>query len=220
MPATLASGMTPAVKISAAWCAAVLVAVIAGAFRTPGDLPPIAMGLAVVTPPAIAIWFAFTSERFRAWARSLDLGFLTMLQTWRVVGVAFLALAAAGSLPDGFAVPAGIGDVVVGVTAPLAALYLIGRSRLRQRVYLAWTAFGVLDLITAVALGLLHSGSRIGLLATPISMDPMEELPMVLIPAFGVPLTLVLHLISVINLTGVRGSTARASRLAPATRPE
>lgn len=152
-----------------------------------------------------------------------------MLQTWRIVGVAFLALATVGSLPDGFAVPAGIGDVVVGVTAPLAALYLIGRSRLRQRIYLAWTAFGALDLITAVTLGVLYSDSRIGLLATPINTDLMEELPMVLIPAFGVPFTLVLHLISVINvsaspdtvsLNGVRGSTARASHLCPATRPE
>jgi hypothetical protein len=82
------------------------------------------------------------------------------------------------------------------------ALYAIGRDRLRQRIYLAWTAFGALDLVTAVALGVLYSDSRIGLLATDVSTDLMEDLPMVLIPAFGVPFTLVLHLVSLINLPG------------------
>jgi hypothetical protein len=197
----LARSLKPAVGVSVAWCAAVLVAVFAGVFHTPGDLPPVAMGLAVVTPPAIAIWAAFTSARFRVWARSLDLRFLTLLQAWRIAGLAFLALAATGSLPDGFAVPAGIGDVAVGVTAPLVALYVIGRGRLGQRVYLAWTVFGVLDLVNAVALGVLHSDSRIGLLATDVNTSLMEELPMVLIPAFGVPFTLVLHLIALVNLT-------------------
>jgi hypothetical protein len=206
----LAGSATPAVWVSLAWCAAVLAAAIAGVFHTPGDLPPVAIGLAVVIPPAVAGWFALTSERFRAWARSLDLHFLTMLQTWRVVGLAFLALAATGSLPDGFAVPAGSGDLAVGVTAPLVALYAIGRNRLGRRIYLGWTAFGALDLVNAVALGVLYSDSRIGLLATDVSTDLMEELPMVLIPAFGVPFTLVLHLISVINLTG--DSAVRTAR--------
>lgn len=194
--------MTPAVWVSFAWCIAVVAAAVTGVFHTPGDLPPVAIGLAVVAPPAIAIWCAFTSERFRVWARSLDLRFLTLLQTWRVVGLAFLALAAAGSLPDGFAVPAGVGDVAVGVTAPLVALYVIGRGRLGQRIYLAWTAFGALDLVTAVALGVLYTDSRIGLLSTDVGTDLMEQLPMVLIPTFGVPFTLVLHLISLINVTG------------------
>lgn len=209
----LAGSLTSAVRISAAWCAAILAAAAAGVFHTPGNLPPVTLGLAVAVPPGIAIWRAITSERIRAWARSLDLGFLTLLQTWRVVGLAFLALAATGSLPDGFAIPAGIGDVTIGVTAPLVALYVIGRSRLGQRIYLVWTAFGVLDLITAVALGVLYSDSRIGLLATVPSTDLMDQLPMVLIPAFGVPLTLVLHLISLINVTG-NGATAAGSRTA------
>jgi hypothetical protein len=204
----LAASLTPAVRISVAWCAAVLAAAVAGVFHTPGDLPPVALGLAVAVPPGIAIWRALTSERFRAWARSLDLRYLTLLQTWRVVGLAFLALAATGSLPDGFAVPAGVGDVAIGVTAPLVALYAIGRKRLERRIYLAWTAFGVLDLITAVALGVLYSDSRVGLLATGLGTDLMEALPMVLIPAFGVPLTLVLHLISLINLTAAGSRTA------------
>jgi hypothetical protein len=73
--------------------------------------------------------------------------------------LAFLALAAAGSLPDGFAVPAGSGDVAVGLAAPLVALSLIGRGRLGQRIYLAWTAFGAFDLV-AFVLHLISWGQR------------------------------------------------------------
>jgi hypothetical protein len=204
----VAGSLTSAVRISVTWCAAVLAAAVVGVFHTPGDLPPVALGLAATAPPGIALWLALTSERFRTWARSLDLGFLTLLQTWRVVGLAFLALAATGSLPNGFAVPAGVGDVAIGVTAPLVALHAIGRGRFGRRVYLAWTAFGVLDLVTAVALGVLHSDSQVGLLATDVSTDAMEGLPMVLIPAFGVPFTLVLHLISWLNVTAAGSRTA------------
>lgn len=201
-PSPPAEAITRAVWISVGWFAVVLVAAVAGAFHTPGDLPPVAIGLAVAVPPVIAVWRAFRSERFRAWARSLDLGFLTLLQTWRVGGLAFLALAATHSLPDGFAVPAGLGDVAVGMTAPLVALYVVGRGRAGRRAYLAWTAFGILDLVNAVTMGVLYSDSRIGLLATGVTTDLMEQLPMVLIPAFGVPFTLVLHVVSLVNLTG------------------
>jgi hypothetical protein len=196
-----AGAVTHAVWISIAWFVAVFAAAIAGVFHTPSDVPPVPIGLAVAIPPAIAIWRAVSSKRFRTWARSLDLRFLTLLQTWRVGGLAFLALAATQALPDGFAVPAGLGDVAVGVTAPLVALYVIGRGRTWRRIYLAWTTFGILDLINAVALGVLFSNSPIGLLATDPTTDLMADVPMILIPAFGVPFTLVLHLITLINIT-------------------
>jgi hypothetical protein len=200
--------LTPAVWFCAAWFVVVLVAAVVGVFHTPGDLPPVAIGLAVVAPPAIAAWQALVSERFRAWARSLDLGFLTILQTWRIAGFTFLALAATRALPEGFAIPAGLGDVAVGLTAPVVALYVVGQGRTRKGIYVAWATFGILDLVNAVTLGMLHSDSRIGLLATDVSTDLMEEMPMVLIPAFGVPLTLVLHVIALVNLSG-RSSAIR-----------
>lgn len=193
--------LTPAVLVSAAWFVVVFVAATAGAFRASGDGPPVAVALAVVVPPVVAVWRALRSERFRAWARSLDLAFLTLLQSWRVVGIAFLALAATGSLPDGFAVPAGLGDLAVGVTAPVVALYVVGRGRAGRWIYLAWAAFGILDLVVAVALGVLYSDSRIGLLSADIGTGLMQDLPMILIPGFGVPLALVLHVIALINLS-------------------
>jgi hypothetical protein len=208
-----ADTFTRAVWISIAWFVVVLSAAAAGAFEPPGGGPPIAIGLAAATPPAISVWRALSSERFRAWARSLDLRFLTLLQSWRIGGLAFVALSTTDALPEGFALPAGLGDIAIGLTAPLVALYVVGRGRTGRRVYVAWTAFGILDLIAAVTLGVLYSASPIGLLATATTTDPMAQLPMVLVPAFGVSFTLVLHVISLVNLTEPSGpiSTPRTS---------
>jgi hypothetical protein len=188
-PPRSARPLTPAFVVTAVWLGVTIAAVAAGVFHTPPDTPPAATGLAAAVPPLIVIGLLGYSARFRAWARSLDLRFLTLLQTWRMVGMAFLALSVQGDLPTGFALPAGLGDVAVGLTAPLVAVYVIGGGRWARRAYVGWTLFGIADLITAAALGV----------AAGANAEPMSVLPMSLIPTFGVPFTLALHAISLVN---------------------
>src|SRR5690349_11561570 len=81
----------------------------------------IAVAVAASTPILLfSIWFA-TSYDFRKFLLSLSPRTLTLLHTWRVLGITFVALAAAGRLPAAFALPAGWGDFAIGVTAPLIA---------------------------------------------------------------------------------------------------
>jgi hypothetical protein len=181
--------LTPAFVVTAVWFGVTIAAGAAGVFHAPPDTPPAAVGLAVAVPPLIVVGLLGYSTRFRAWARALDLRFLTLLQTWRAVGLAFLALSVQGDLPAGFALPAGLGDVAVGLTAPLVAVYIIGGGRWARRAYVGWTFFGIADLITAVALGVTAGANA----------EPMSVLPMSLIPTFGVPFTLALHAISLVN---------------------
>lgn len=119
---------------------------------------------------------------------------VTAAQTARLVGGVFVALWAAGKLPAGFALPAGLGDLFVGATAPLVARFVVPRLPASRRLYAAWTAFGILDLVVAVSSGVLHSPTPIGLLAGPVSTAAMGTLPLSIIPTFLVPLALVLHL--------------------------
>jgi hypothetical protein len=192
---------SPAAAISVGWFAVALGASALGAFQTPPGAPPVAIGLAAGAPPLVAITLAVASPRFRAWVRHLDLRLLTLVQTWRTAGFVFLALAAVLALPRGFAIPAGIGDVAIGLTALPVASLVIGRS---DRLYVAWTALGIADLIAAVTLGVLYSNSPIGVLRGDIDTHLMATLPMSLIPAFGVPFTLVAHILSMVNLAGRR----------------
>ena len=72
------------------------------------------------------------------------------VQLYRVLGVIFLVLYASGKIPGAFALPAGIGDVLTGLLAPIVALgYARGRPGAERRV-LAWNVFGLLDLVVAV----------------------------------------------------------------------
>ncbi|MGW4212993.1 hypothetical protein ACWEIJ_33760 [Lentzea sp. NPDC004789] len=179
----------------AAWLVAALLAGAGGLFA-PDGTPPVALGIAAGGPPLLAVGLGVCSPRFRTWVRSLDLRLLTQLQMWRIGGFVFIVLAGQGLLPGGFAWPAGLGDVFIGMTAPIVAAALLHR----RRAYLAWTALGIADLLIAVTLGTLHSHTPIGLLATDVNTDLLGRLPMSLIPTFGVPLCLVLHVLAVINL--------------------
>jgi hypothetical protein len=55
--------------------------------------------------------------------------------------------------------PAGVGDVIVGLTAPAVAVAVVGWSRW---AYYAWTFFGIADLVVAVTLDVLNSNMNWG----------------------------------------------------------
>ena len=175
----------------AAWFTFELAASALHLFKTDPALPPLALGLAALIPvAAFLIWFA-TSSGFREFALSLDPRTLTFVQSWRIIGFTFLPLYAAGLLPGVLALPAGLGDIVIGVTAPLAALKFANFSR--RRAFVFWQILGILDLLTAMTLG------PAAKLISPDQVAPsvMMELPMSLIPTFGVALFLIIHVICI-----------------------
>ncbi len=165
----------------------------------PASFPVPRVGFALLFPIVVFVsWFA-ASPAFRKYALSLDVGTLTFLQSWRVVGFAFLALATFGILPNIFALPAGWGDVAIGLTAPLAALHLAkpGRSFL----LIVWQILGIVDLITAVSLGVLASPA-VHLFGETLTTAPLAFLPLSLIPTFGVPLALIFHFLCIAQIAG------------------
>ena len=122
-------------------------------------------------------------------------------QLYRALGVVFLILYATGKLPSLFAWPAGVGDIAIGLLAPVVGLAYARAPREAGGLVKAWNVFGILDLIVAVTTGFLTAPS----LLQPIEIQPTSELmtvlPMVLIPVFLVPLSIVLHLASLAKLS-------------------
>ncbi|MFZ0630901.1 MAG: hypothetical protein WA399_18745 [Acidobacteriaceae bacterium] len=153
--------------------------------------PPLALGLAAGIPVVVfLVWFA-GSANFRTFVLSLNPRTLTLVQSWRTAGFAFVCLAAYRILPNSFALPAGYGDIAIGLTAPLAALALAGAEH--RGSFLLWQALGMLDLVMAVSLGTLSG------VIDPhgIPAAAMTALPLSLVPAFAVPLFLILHIVCV-----------------------
>ena len=155
------------------------------------NAPPLAFGLAVLTPIVLFLAWFISSAKFRQFTLSLSPRVLTLVQSWRIVGFAFLALAAFRVLPGLLALPAGWGDIAIGATAPFVALSLAAPGH--RKSFILWQLLGVTDLVTAVALGALAG------VLDPHGIAPtaMTMLPMSLIPTFGVPLFLIFHIICI-----------------------
>src|SRR5207237_4965721 len=108
-------------------------------------------------PPLLFAIAYRVSPGFRAFVLGLDLRWLTAVQSWRVIGIMFLAFYAFGLLPGLFAWPASIGDVAVGVAAPFVLLAMV-RNAPRWPTYVVWLNIaGLLDFAGAVGTGVLAS---------------------------------------------------------------
>jgi hypothetical protein len=119
---------------------------------------------------------------------------LTLPHTLRIAGVVFLIVMALGHLPAAFALPAGLGDMAIGVTAPFVARRLAhgdGRSEAVR-----FHVLGTADLVVAGSIGFL----LLGLVEVTPSTAPLLQLPLALILTVAVPLAVALHVVSLHSL--------------------
>ena len=117
--------------------------------------------------------------------------------TLRVIGVAFLIALALGTLPAVFALPAGLGDIAVGISAP----FIARRLARGDRTGAVWfNVLGLLDLVVAVSIGFLAGLGPAQLLPVSPSTVEVTLLPLALIPSTAVPLALALHIRSLLRL--------------------
>jgi hypothetical protein len=123
---------------------------------------------------------------------------LAVPQTLRAVGVVFLVAMAMGQLPAVFALPAGLGDIAVGLAAPVVAWRLTRGTGRRGAVW--FNILGITDLVVAVGIGVLAGLGPDQVIPANPSTAAVAELPMVLIPTTLVPLALALHIVSLRRL--------------------
>jgi len=114
------------------------------------------------------------------------------VHTWRILGIVFLWGMTLGLLDPAFAIPAGIGDVLIGVTAIPFAIFLWKGYSWSKYAVVVWSVLGIADLVNAVTLGVITSSD--------FSTSTMATFPWVLVPTVGVPLALTLHGITLFRL--------------------
>ncbi len=197
---------TAVVATLSLWLLVALVLTQSGLYRIdPGDHFPW-VALALFLP--IAMWWIalqFPSPLTSVLDQPLVQMQLVGLLTARVIGAVFLILLAQGKLPALWAVPAGVGDVVVGLTAPIAAAAI--RRPHWQGVAVAWNLLGLLDFAVVVAIGFLAAPGEFRLLFTEPSTQLLSVFPLALFPAFLVPAATVVHIASLRYLRGQREAT-------------
>ena len=180
------------------WLAVTIVLGALGVYHvSSNEIPTIQYGILLpILAGALLIWRSETAKRVVA---AVPQSWLVGVQLYRALGVIFLILYATGKLPSLFAWPAGIGDIAIGLLAPIVGI-AYARARKATSLVAAWNVFGILDLVIAVGTGFATAPSLI----QPIEVQPTSELmtvlPMVLIPVYLVPLSIVLHLASLAKL--------------------
>lgn len=181
------------------WFGAALALGWLGVYRgVPDRIPTIQHG--ILAPILVGGWLIFRSS---AVARVLDAvpqHWLIGVQFYRALGIIFLVLYGTGQLPGLFAWPAGLGDVLVGVLAPVVAIAYARGPRENSDLVSAWNIFGIVDLIVAVATGLTTSPSPFQLFAFDLPNELISVFPLVLIPTYLVPVSVLLHLASLAKL--------------------
>ncbi len=193
-----------------AWFGAIFAVSLAGGFESPVGSPPWALIGALALPLALFGLLYRALPRFRAFVLALDPRPLILLHTFRTLGLAFLLLAAFGNLPLVFGIPAGVGDLMAAVGALIVGIALYSRRGADRRVVAAWNAFGIADLVVAVALGVLSRTGGLLHFGGAVPSDAMGSFPLALIPGFLVPLYLITHLVILIQL---RARWSAASRV-------
>src|SRR5215216_5376951 len=117
---------------------------------------------------------------------------LIAVQMYRIGGIAFLWGMTQGLLDPAFAIPAGVGDILIGLTAIPFAIFLWKGYSWSKYSLVVWSVLGIADLVNAVTLG------RI---TTPdFRTSTMATFPWILVPTVGVPLGLALHGITLYRL--------------------
>jgi hypothetical protein len=157
-------------------------------------IPPIV--LARFIPVIVAAPILLGSRRIGQVLDAMPAGWIIALQVIRLQGALFVLGWMHHTQPGIFALPVGPADVLVGLFAVPVALSLASGSRDSYRAAIAWNVFGLLDfayswtISSAISLHLIETGFT----ATT------SGYPAVLIPAFGVPLAVLLHVVSLRQL--------------------
>jgi hypothetical protein len=188
-----------AAAVLAGWFAIALALALGGVYSAASSrIPTIQFGIIVpIVIGCLMIW------RWPSVSRLIDAvprPWVIAIQFYRVEGVTFLMLYAAHLLPGVFALPAGLGDIAVGLLAATIGIGATGGRQLNPRSVLRWNLLGIADLIIALTTAFLTAPSAFQMYAFDRPNELISMYPLVLIPTFLVPLAILLHIISLIQL--------------------
>jgi hypothetical protein len=192
------------------WAAVAWTGAINGVFRT-GVSPLPLLPSAIFLPVIVGAPLLLLSKRVGQLLDAMPTTWLVALQVYRIFGSQFLAYWLRGLLPGLWALPAGTGDVLTGLFALSAAIALAPGTAKGRKAAILWNFFGIADLAVAITLGMITTPGPFQLIVPSGPNIGLGGFPNVLTPAFVVPCSILLHLLSLRQLR-------RRSRVAAAGR--
>jgi len=194
------------------WLAVIWSGAINGLFL-PRVSPVPLLPFAIFLPVIIGTPILLSSKRMGQVLDAMPASWLIALQLYRVFGGAFLVGWARNVIPGVFALPAGIGDMITGLLALPVAIALAADTPAARRAAVGWNVFGLFDFAVAVSIGLMIAPGPLQLIVPSIPNATAGVYPNVMIPAFAVPSSILLHALSLRQLR--RRNAALSLRPAP-----
>jgi hypothetical protein len=162
------------------------------------DIP--ILPLAIALPVAVGAVVMTRSRRIATLLDGMPVSWLIGVQLYRILGLAFIAGWTRGAIPGAFALPAGIGDAIVGVLALPAASLASSRTAAGCTAGVAWNLLGLTDLAIAISMGIMTFPAQLQVFGLDRPNTQLGTYPTVMIPAFAVPSSILLHVLSLRQL--------------------
>jgi hypothetical protein len=160
-----------------------------------------ALPIAIFLPVVVGLTLLMRSSRIASLLDVMPTSWLIGLQLYRILGGLFLVNWLHGISPGAFALPAGIGDVTVGVLALPVAAMVASSTEAGRKAGIRWNILGLIDLAVAVAMGIMTSqGGRLHVASLIQNDVQVGTFPTVMTPAFAVPSSIILHGLSIWQL--------------------
>jgi hypothetical protein len=154
------------------------------------------------------------SPTFRQLVRSIPQTWLVGVHTIRIGGFLFLALLDMRLLPPEFALPAGYGDISVGLLALGLVYLLVQRKPYAPALMIVWNLLGLLDFVVAITTGFTAVGTFVAQIAAA-GISPLYVNFVGIVPSFGVPLFALLHIYSLFQLLSPRVDESESGVIPP-----
>ncbi|PJZ52073.1 hypothetical protein [Leptospira adleri] len=183
-----------------AWFGVVILLATNNVF-TPAKHSPIPVGAAVMIPVVLSVIAIYRIPRLKKFLLSISQQNLIEMHIARLVGLIFLFYYFQNRLPGIFSMSAAFGDCLVAISAPFVIWAVNRKKSFAPKVFRFFHLIGLLDFAAAVTLGTLSAEGPQRLIFQSVPSNAIASFPLVLIPAFGVPVIILTHFISLLKFS-------------------
>ncbi len=155
-------------------------------------LPP-KIVLTTTLPLAIFVTIIYTTTTCKKANEILNLEDLVKIHIFRLIGSTFIILLLYDLLPSGFALFAGIGDLLTAISSVFVAKAIRNKKRYVIKLTYIWNTFGLVDILVTSAMAIIFT--KISIDKNVQGVEFLAEFPFCFIPAFAPPTIIFLHLL-------------------------
>jgi hypothetical protein len=187
--------------VLAAWLTLTGALALGGFFARVNALPPpFVFGVA---PPVVLVIALAAWRKSRAWLKAVPESWAVGFQAFRLpVELVLFALAQRGLVPTAMSYEGRNFDILVGLTAPLVAYFCLVRRGGSRRLAVAWNFMGLALLTNVVTIAVMSGPGPLRRLTDDVPNLVPTLFPFAWLAYFLVPLALLGHIVSLMQLAG------------------